>query len=278
MLPEFLSLRADTTEEAVNLLSDLEDVKVLAGGTDLLVRMRKGEAWKHIVDVTAIPGLDAIEQGNGTLVIGSLATHSAVHGNELIRDEALSLSQACGLVGSPQIRNMGTLGGNLANASPAADSMAPLLIHDARVVLESKGASRRVKLKDYIVAPYRTSMRENEMVARIEIKGFRGYREGYTRVARRAAWAISRLSVAWAVKEEDGFFKDVRLAVGSCTPMPFRPREAERFLAGKAKGEGVIREALTMITGEIRRISGGRPSFGYKMPALEGLLDRALRG
>ena len=268
MLPEFLSHRADTKEQAVVLLSALEDVSVLAGGTDLLVRMGRGETHRHIIDIAGIPDLRIIECEDDALCVGSLVSHSAVHVNPLIREGAFSLSEACGLVGSPQIRNMGTIGGNLVNASPAADSLSPLLIHDARIVLESTGKKRTVGLEDFIIDPYRTSIRSDELLTFIEIKGLKGDREGYRRVAKRATWAISRLSVAWAVKEKGGCYEDVRLAIGSCTPMPFRPREVEQFLTGKEKSPRVQEEAVAMIVGGIRRASGDRPSFGTRYLSL----------
>jgi CO/xanthine dehydrogenase FAD-binding subunit len=278
MLPEFLTLNAETVEEAVAFLSGPDDVKVIAGGTDLLVRMGRGEEHKNLLDITGIPGLNVVEYGNGTLVLGSAVTHRAVNENAILQKEAPGLCEACGLVGSPQIRNMGTIGGNLANASPAADSLAPLLVHDARVILESMGGCRRVALNDFIVGPYQTSMKNNELLTRIEIKGCEGYREGYRRVAKRAAWAISRLSVAWAIKEENGFYQDVRLAIGSCTPVPFRAKEAEHFLSGKRNEATVVAKAVEIITEEIKRATGMRPSFVYKIPVLEGLLNDVLKG
>ncbi|HBE45066.1 MAG TPA: hypothetical protein DDW17_06370 [Deltaproteobacteria bacterium] len=86
------------------------------------------------------------------------------------------------------------------------------------------------------------------------------------------------MSVAWAIQEDNGLFKDVKLAIGSCTPMPFRPKEAETFLRDKTKGDETIRAAVNMMIQEIRRISGKRPSFIYKVPVLEGLLNAILRG
>lgn len=278
MLPDFLSLRVETKGEALALLSDLQGVKVLAGGTDLLIRMRRGETCTHVVDITGIPELAPIETEGDIFSLGGAVTHKTINGNADIRENAVSLAQACGWVGSPQIRNMGTVGGNLVNASPAADSLPPLLVHDAHVILESKEGRRKVRLEDFILAPYRTSIRRNELLTRIEIEGCKGFREGYQRVTKRAAWAISRLSVAWAIKEVDGFYGEVRLAIGSCTPMPFRAREVERFLAGKEKRAPVITEAVAMAAEGIRRASGERPSFVYKMPVLEALLHEILRG
>ncbi len=278
MLPEFSSFRPETREEAVALLSNLEDPKVLAGGTDLLVRMGRGETHAHLIDIGGISDLCSIERGGDSLAIGGAATHRSVHESGIVQSEAFSLSHASGWVGSPQIRNMGTIAGNLVNASPAADTIPPLLVHDARVILESLGGARRVKLDDFIVAPYKTTLRKDELLTRIEIGGCAGYREGYRRVAKRAAWAISRLSVAWAIKEESGVYADVRLAVGSCTPMPFRARDVEGFLAGRENSEDVVREAVSMVISGIRGLSGERPSFVYKLPVLEALLTLVLRG
>jgi CO/xanthine dehydrogenase FAD-binding subunit len=173
---------------------------------------------------------------------------------------------------------MGTIGGNLVNASPAADSLAPLLIHDAIAVLESQDGARRMKIEDFILAPYKTAIDIHELLTVIEIKGRAGYREGYKRVTKRAAWVISRLSIAWAIREEDGFYKDVKLAIGSCTPMPFRPRLIEESLRGKAKSEETMQAAIEGILEEIKRISGVRPSFVYKIPVVKDLLVEILRG
>jgi CO/xanthine dehydrogenase FAD-binding subunit len=278
MLPEFASVIPETKEKALTLLSSLDNVKVFAGGTDLLVKMRKGESYSNIIDITKISDLQVISEQGGLIAIGAASTHKAISTHTIIKSQASSLATACGWVGSPAIRNMGTIGGNLANASPAADSLAPLLIHDAEVVLESKDGMRRMKIEDFILAPYKTAINTRELLTVIEIKGLSGYREGYKRVTKRAAWAISRLSIAWAIQEVDGFYKDVKLAIGSCTPMPFRPRAIEETLRGKIKSDDTIRAAIEGILEDIKRISGVRPSFVYKIPVVKDLLSEILRG
>jgi len=278
MLPEFASVIPESKEEALHFLSSLEYAKVFAGGTDLLVKMRRGESYRHVVDITRIPDLHGISEKDGPISIGATATHNDINNNPIIKSCAGSLATACGCVGSPAIRNMGTIGGNLVNASPAADSLAPLLIHDAEVVLESNQGIRRMKVEDFVLAPHRTAIDAHELVASIEIGGFTGYREGYKRVTKRAAWAISRLSVAWAIQEEAGYFRDVKLAVGSCTPMPFRPKEIEESLRGKAKSDETVEAAVKGILEEVMRLSGARPSFVYKIPVVQDLLREILGG
>ena len=280
------------------------DVRVIAGGTDLLIGLRKGKAEGSLVDITGVQELQGIARENGEIRIGAATTHEIISTDTIVGSHARSLAMACGWVGSPQIRNMGTVGGNLVNASPAADSIPPLLIHDAVVTLEShnppscppllKGGAvgfdckggqeggsinrRRMKLEDFIVAPYKTVIKEDELLTSITLKGLPGYREGYRRVTKRATWAISRLALAWAIQEEEGVFGDVRLAIGSCTPMPFRPVKVEVFLRGKKKEKGIIVEAVESILRDIRDITGIRPSFAYKIPVLKGILESALRG
>jgi len=278
MLPEFASVVPETKEKALTLLSSLDNVKVFAGGTDLLVKMRRGESCSNIIDITQISDLQVISGQGGLIAIGAASTHKAISTHTIIKSQASSLATACGWVGSPAIRNMGTIGGNLVNASPAADSLAPLLIHDAIAVLESKDGIRRMKIEDFILAPYKTAISNRELLTVIQIKGFSGYREGYKRVTKRARWAISRLSIAWAIKEEDGLYKDVKLAIGSCTPMPFRPRGIEKSLQGKVKSDETIQMAIEGILEEIKRISGVRPSFIYKIPVVKDLLLEILRG
>jgi len=278
MLPDFASVSPETKADALAYLASLDDVRVIAGGTDLLVNMKRGELCSNVVDIMNIEDLRLLS-GDGTdIAIGPAITHAAISAAAMLNDLAGSLSAACGWIGSPQIRNMGTIGGNLANASPAADLIPPLLIHDTVLKIESQEGKREERLDDFIVAPYETSLKPHELLTWVCIKGLPGYREGYRRIARRAAWAISRLSVAWAVREDGDRFVDVKLAIGSCTPMPFRPRNVEKFLGGRKKDDHTIGEAAALVVEEIRRITGDRPSFAYKLPVVKGLVQKALRG
>ena len=266
-----------TKAEALAFLSAHEDLTVIAGGTDLLIRLRKSEEKQSLLDIALLDELKRITPANGQIEIGPAVTHAQAHRDPDIKAKARSLSLACGWVGSPQIRNMGTIGGNLVNASPAADTIPPLLIHDTRLTLETGDRKRTCRLKDFITAPYRSRIDRHELVTAVELESLEGYREGYERVIKRAAWAISRISLAWAIQEEEGIYREVRLAVGSCTPIPFRAGKAEAFLKGKPKTREVIIEAAEMAVQEIREITGMRPSFAYKIPVARGMLEKVLR-
>lgn len=278
MLPQFSSLKANSTEEALSCLSSLDDTAVVAGGTDLLVRMKKGEAHRNVIDITGVKELAGVSERDGIVSLGACTTHAALAADPIIAAFSRGLGIACSGVGSPQIRNMGTIGGNLVNASPAADSIAPLLVHNASVILKSQDGTRTQGLGAFITAPYKTTIHGKELLTTVTFDALPGYSEGYRRVARRAALAISRLSVAWAIRAEDGVFVDARIAIGSCTPLPFRPLDAETYLKGKRREKRAAQEAVKMVIDAIRRISGERPSFVYKLPVVRDLLLSVLGG
>ncbi len=278
MLPPFSTLRPKSKEETLRCLAGGEDSAVLAGGTDILVRMKKGESHRRLVDITGIHECSGVAVKESRLVIGATTSPASLSAHALIRASAPALAEAASQIGSPQIRNMATIGGNLVNASPAADSIPPLLLHDAEVTLESSNRTRTEKLERFITGPYRTGIDAAEILTSINLQPLAGYREGYRRIAKRAAWAISRLGIAWAIAEEEDRFTDVRIAIGSCTPAPLRARKVEAFLVGKKKDAAIIREAAALCLTEIRAISGERPSFAYKLPVIRDLLLQILGG
>ncbi len=265
-------------EDILKAISQNKNLKIIAGGTDILVKERKEGKSYNFIEISDLNELNIIREENGKIRIGATVTHADINKNEIINKKAQSLAIACGMVGSPQIRNMGTIGGNIVNASPAADSIPPLLIHDAICVIESIDKKKEIPLVDFIVSPYKTSIERDELLTYICINSLDGYREGYEKVAKRASLAIARLSVAWAIKERNGIFEDVRISIGSCTPMPFRPEEAENFLKGKKKADAIIKDTVSIILKGIVEKSGMRPSYRYKLPVLEGLLTKILRG
>lgn len=265
-------------DDVLKILSGHKGTKIIAGGTDLIVKSKNGDNQNNFIDITLIPGITKITKNDGNIIIGAASTHAQISNNIEIKRDAGCLSYACSQIGTPQIRNMGTIGGNLVNASPAADTLPPLLVHDAVLTLESTGRKRAVSLDDFIVAPYKTLIEDDELLTSISIKRLKGYQEGYKRVTKRATWAISRLSVAWAILKEADTYKDVRIAIGSCTPIPFRAKNLEDSLKGEKADDNIIRESIKMMIEEIKAVSGIRPSFAYKLPVIEGILTEVLNG
>jgi len=288
-IPYFLNIQFKGNPEEEHLITLTKDeileklyegkVEIIAGGTDILVSKRKkDEKIEDFVDLTLVKELKGIDMIENEIRIGSVTTHVEIQNNLLIKNSATSLSVACGLIGSPQIRNTATIGGNIINASPAADTVPPLLIHDAICVLESKRESRQIPLIELITGPYKTIKKPDEVLSEIRMLPLHGYREGYIKVGKRKALAISRLSIAFAIKENSGIYEDVRISIGSCTPVPFRAYMAEDILKGNKRNERIIQKAIEAIIGEIIKKSGGRTSYFYKLPVIRDLLKEILEG
>jgi CO/xanthine dehydrogenase FAD-binding subunit len=277
MLPRFRCLFPRSKEEALRLLKDEPNAKILAGGTDLLVDIRKYACCPEtLLDITRVKDLQW-GYDKTSHCLSPISTHAFVaHSSEIkARFEALSI--ASGYVGSPQIRNMSTLGGNIANGCPAADSIPPFLIYDAAVRLESFSGERTVPVEGLVLGPYRTAIKADELMTSINLKPLEGYRVGLKRLSIRAALAISRLSVAWAVRKKKGAFEDVRIAIGSCTPVPFRARESEAFLREKGDKSGGVDQAVDAIINGIREATGERPTHAFKLPILKNILFEVLK-
>lgn len=249
-----------------------------AGGTDILIKYRYGEIDGDFVDVTSVPELHGIRRENGYVKIGGASTHSEIAESDMIQKRLPSLSLACGSVGSPQIRNLGTLAGNIANASPAADTLPPLVIHDAMCVIQSPDSKRIVPLAEIIVGPYRNSLGKHELITEIQLKELEGYREGFIKVGRRKVLSISRLSLAYAIKEDGEIIEDLRIGLGSLCPRPLRPKSFEDFMRGKRKDRETIRKGCEVLFEEIIRVSGERPSYKYKFPVLRDLIFKIIGG
>lgn len=273
MLQRFKCWVPKTKSEALRLLTDLESTKLLAGGTDLLVELQGGKRFENVVDITRLEEIKW-EPGSRGNLISPLTTHSKMADSGYIKESFPALQRACSLVGSPQIRNMGTLGGNIANASPAADSVPPLMIYGAVLLLESSGGQRELSLEEILLDAYKTSIGPHEIITEIKMNPLEGYRQGYERLSIRDSLALSRLSVAYAVRETEDTWIDVRLAIGSITPVCFRAREFETSLKGQKKDPGLLEQAIKTLISQIREKAGDRPTHRFKIPILKNILNQ----
>jgi CO/xanthine dehydrogenase FAD-binding subunit len=206
-------------------------------------------------------------------------THSELASSPLIRQFGKVLSEAASWIGSPQIRNLGTLGGNIVNASPAADTLPPLMVLDAVGRVVSKEGERDIPLPLLFSRPYETNLKPHEILAQVHFPKLPlTIKSSFVRLARREAMAVARMSVAVIVQLERGRFEDVRISVGSVTPTPRRMSEAEGVLKGRAPDEEGLKLAAHRVSETMVRQSGIRPSTSYKKPVVEALLMRAMRG
>ena len=270
-----------TLGEACDLLWDFrEEGKIIAGGTDLVIGLRQSDLRPRcLIDITRIEALRKVEDRENGISIGAGVTHSELASSPLIRQFGKVLSEAASLIGSPQVRNLGTLGGNIVNASPAADTLPPLMVLDAVGRVVSKEGERDIPLPLLFSRPYETILKPHEILAQVHFPKLPlTIKSSFVRLARREAMAVARMSVAVIVRLERGRFKDVRISVGSVTPTPRRMSESEGVLKGRTPDEEGLKLAAHRVSETMIRQSGIRPSTSYKKPVIEALLLRAMRG
>ena len=282
MIPPFDYKTPNAIGEAIDLLWKTDGkAKIIAGGTDLVIGLRNGDHTPQlIIDITRIEALRKIEEKNGAISIGAAVTHSEIASSPLIAKYAKVLSDAASEIGSPQIRNLGTIGGNIINASPAADTIPPLLVLNAIGRVVSRGGEKEVPLSQLFKGPYETNLKPHELLVQIGFPKLpSGMRSGFIRLARRDAMAIARMSVAIVLEMEKGKkqIKDIRIAAGSVTPTPRRFSEAEDLLRGKSPREETLQRASLKVSETMINRTGIRPSTSYKKPVMEALFIRAMR-
>lgn len=235
-----------TIEEAVSLLSSHgEKSKIIAKGTDLLVQMKMGEIQPQVlINIARIPVLRYLTNGEG-LCIGCLTTFRDLKVSALIRQKYSALFEGAQSVTSVQIQNMGTIGGNLCNASPAADSAPPLLAFDGKVRLAEKGRERILPLEEFFVGNGVTAISPKELLVEIQLPEFsESTGSAFIKMARVAA-DLAKISIATVVVREGDVCRECRMAMGGVARVPMRIKKAEEVLRGKKfTGELLIKAGL----------------------------------
>jgi CO/xanthine dehydrogenase FAD-binding subunit len=275
--------RAETLEHALELRARFgPDGTVVAGGTDLLVALRfesRSSPVIEVVDLAPIASMRGIAVADGTVRLGALATHADLESDAELRRVAPLLGQAAATVGSPQIRNRGTIGGNIANAAACADTLPPLVALGATLTLRSARGTREVAAAEFVTKPYETLLREDEIVTAFSFPALaKDEVSAFVKLGRRNALSISRLSVAVIVRRlGDGALTDVRIAGGSVAPTVRRFPEAEACLAGSRGEEDAIVATGAALAAAMIRESGRRWSTPYKEPVVQAIARRAVR-
>ncbi len=279
-LPGFEYLVPEKLEEISFLLGRYgKECRVLAGGTDLLIALKRGEVSpKMIVDIGGIHELSVIRDEGSHIFLGATATHTKIAESEVIKREAPLLSEAASSVGSVQIRNSGTIGGNIANASPAADTVPPLIALDAEAQVISQNGKRSVPLSAFFLNPYRTALAPDEFLSGVRFLKM-GERSGtsFLKLGRRKALSVSRITVAAVLAlDGHGLIEQARICPGAVMPMPSRAERAEESLIGHAPDPGLFEKAGRLVAEKMVRVTGMRYSTPYKEPVVSNLVQRAL--
>ncbi len=274
-------IKAYSLDEAIQQLQDLgNSALLLAGGTDVLVNAREGERYKDrtLVDIYGLPELCQISDMGDVILIGSGVSHSQIATSPLIRRYAPVLCDACETVGSLQIRNHATIGGNLGNASPAADSLAALAVLEAQVIVNRLGNERTLTLEELIDGPYRTTLTPQDIITGIAIKKLpSNAKTNFTKVGRRKALSISRMTIATVLVQDDqGMVEEFCMTMGATFPKPLAFPEINHLLIGKIPTMADVELVAEQLSNKIPEIAGIRPSTTYKQPVCRKLCQRIL--
>ena len=271
-----------TLDEALYLLEERkEGARPLAGGTDLIVQMKYGRACPSaIIDIKKVPELNRLEWDAGTgLFVGAAVPISRMNAFLPGASEYGLLYDACSLIGSFQLRSRATMGGNICNAAPSADSAPPLLCLGARAVAACLNGTRAIPMTEFFVGPGKNALAANELLVGIEIPPPPGPASGsYMRHIPRQDMDIAVAGVAsfLVVSPEDGLCREARIGLGAVAPTPIRAPMAESVLVGTDLNSGVLEEAAHLASESAQPISDARGSEGYRKELVRVLTKRTL--
>jgi CO/xanthine dehydrogenase FAD-binding subunit len=273
----FKYLQPLSVEEAVKALKANPGAKLIAGGTDLIPKMKQRLIEpKTIIDLKKISEIKGIEDKKGKIWIGSTTKLREVERSILIRDKLPLLHNCVKSIGSIQIRNMGTIGGNVCNASPAADGATGLVALDSEIHIAGPTGERFMVAKDFFTGPGITILEENELVKGFMVK-VPSHLTGTCFISiGRTSLDISTISIAVALTIDDDNVVDVKIALGSVAPTPLRMVEVERWMRGKVITNELIRDAAVKVSEGIKPITDIRGTAEYRREASKGLVMEAL--
>ena len=266
-------------DEAYALLADGAAWRPMAGGTDLLVQItgELGEPPERVLDLWQLEALRGIDRDDGTLVLGALTTYSELRASRLVAAELPALAEAAATIGAAQIQNRGTIGGNIANASPAGDTLPLLLATDAEIVLGGPRGERTVAAGEFFETYRRTARAADELVLRVRIPLNAGRAVRFRKVGTRRAQAISKVVMALAWRSEDSTWADVRVALGSVAATPVRAAATEAALEGAEPSAEVADRATAALAAEIHPIDDVRSTADYRRAVATRVLHRLIR-
>lgn len=271
-----VELLVPENEERLFSLMEEKDYKLLAGGTDLFVKMEKDMVSPdRIIDITEVMTEPKLKDGGDKISILATATFQEIAESPLINEKLPVLAQSARALGATQLRNMATIGGNICNASPSADSLIALYLLNPELVLKSREGERKIALEYFITGPGKTELSRGEYLKSLEIprisKDFTHY---FEKVGRRNALDISVCTMGYLLKEEVGVVEELRLTYGAVAPTVIRATSVEEYLQGKKLNQETIAEAKKLVRSEISPISDIRGSAEYREKVAVRLVEK----
>jgi carbon-monoxide dehydrogenase medium subunit len=278
MLPEFELYQPESLEEALRIMDQTEAIPI-SGGTNVVVDLRGGRhSPAAVLNIHDLQELGGIREVDGWVVVGGGVTIAELEKSPIIARHGQILQEAAWFFANPLIRNRATIGGNLADASPAADTATPLLALGARLVLSSAKEVRDVPLDDFFVHVRKTVLKPNELITSVRWPMRTANTVGvYYKLGLRKADAISVVSLAIVLEAEGDKIARARIALGSVAPKPIRVKAAEEALKDQKPGEELFKRAAKLAVEAVSPISDVRASADYRCEMVEVLTGRLLR-
>ena len=273
---------ASTIKEAVTLLKEHPDARIISGGSDVLIKIREGKmAGTSLVcirDIKEIKGVDLMESGD--IYIGAGTTFSHVTSNPIIQKYIPVLGEAVDQVGGPQVRNIGTIGGNVCNGAVSADSVPTLFSLNAMLRIADGTGGRMIPIRDFYLGPGKVDLHQGDVLTHIVIPGkeYQGYHGHYIKYSMRNAMDIATLScsVVSKVNPEKKILEDVRITFGVAAPVPYRCVETENGIKGMPLGEELLSKVEEMVRQEIHPRDSWRASREFRLQIGGEIARRAL--
>lgn len=274
MIPTHKFIKAGSLEEVLELLNENDNSKVIAGGTDIIPGFHIDSARfrdiKILIDINKVKDFNSIELTGDNLFIGAAATFSEIINDQTINKYFPLITMAVSQIGSHQIRNRATIGGNFINNAPCADSVPALLIYNALLEIKSINETKEIPLSEFLLKQYQTALSKNEVVTKIKLPLLKdNYLGKFYKLGRRRGVAISRISLALLMKQSNGIIDDIRIAGGAVTPIGTRFYEIEEMMKSKAADSELFKEAAQKIGEHILKLTGLRWSSIYKLPVVQ---------
>ena len=275
--------QAADVEDAVRALVKDPEAVVISGGSDVLIKIREGKlAGCSLVSIHGIKELEGIGmEEDGTIVIGPATTFSHIANNDMIQKHIPMLGDAVDMAGGPQLRNIGTIGGNVCNGVTSADSASSLCCLDAVLVLKGPDGVREVPISQWYTGPGRTVRNHDEVLTAIRIKkeNYQGYGGHYIKYGKRNAMEIATLGCAVSVKltEDKRYIQDLRLGYGVAAPTPIRCHKTEGAVKGMETGEALAQAVGKSALEEVNPRSSWRASREFRLQLVEELGRRAVK-
>ena len=279
-IPNYQLTTPHSLADVLSLLANEPGVwRPFAGGTDLMVLLEAGKLdHRNYVNIWPLAELRGIEVSKAHVTLGALTTYTDVQAHEVLRSEFPMLCQAASETGGLAIQNRGTLGGNIVNASPAADSPPALLAYDAEIELVSTQGSRWLPYHGFHTGYKQMLMRPDELLTRIRLpRNTTGASHYYRKVGTRKAQAISKVCLAAAGRTKNGRIEDVRIVLGSVAPIVVRCTQAENALRGQQPGAATTKSAQASLLREISPIDDIRSTANYRLQVASNLLADFVR-